>query len=73
MKNSLLNYDIVVDNVMLLCDNESAIKIAHNPVQHSQTKHIYICHQFLRDHVVKGDIVMSHVGKQQLAGIFTKS
>jgi hypothetical protein len=26
----------------LLCDNESAIKIANNPIQHSRTKHIDI-------------------------------
>jgi hypothetical protein len=37
-----------------LCDNESAVKIANNPVQHSSTKHIDIYHHFLRDHVAKG-------------------
>jgi hypothetical protein len=30
-----------------LCDNESAIKIAYNPVQHNKTKHIEICHHFI--------------------------
>ena len=68
-----MDYDIVEKKVPLLCDNESAIKIAHNLVQHSRTKHIDVCHHFLRDHVTKGDIVMSHVGtEQQLADIFTK-
>jgi methyl coenzyme M reductase subunit D len=42
----------------LLCDNESAVKIANNPVQHSRTKHIDIRHHFVRDHVAKGDIIL---------------
>jgi hypothetical protein len=57
----------------LLCDNESAIKLATNPVQHSRTKHIDIRHHFLRDHVGKGDISVYSIGiDDQLADIFTK-
>ena len=57
----------------LLCDNESAIKIAYNPVQHTRTKHIEIRHHFIRDHVARGDIELSYVcTKDQLADIFTK-
>ena len=60
-------------NVPLYCDNESAIKIAHNPVQHSKTKHIQIHHHFLHDHVWKGDISIEHVRTEdQLVDIFTK-
>jgi hypothetical protein len=62
MKQALLDYDIVAKKVPLLSDNESAIKIAHNPVQHSRTKHIVVCHNFIRDHVAKGDIDLMHVG-----------
>jgi hypothetical protein len=59
--------------IPLLCDNESAIKIANNPVQHSRTKHIDIRHHFLRDHVSKGDIKIDEVSTDdQLADIFTK-
>ena len=73
MKQTLKDYGINVKNVPLSCDNESAIKIAHNPVQHSKTKHIQICHHFLRDHVLKGDISIEHVKtEEQLADIFTK-
>jgi hypothetical protein len=56
MKQTLLDYGVKFNEIPLLCDNESAIKIANNPVQHSRTKHIDIRHHFLRDHVSKGDI-----------------
>ena len=73
MRQTLRDYGINIDHVPLLCDNESAIKIANNPVQHSRTKHIDIRHHFLRDHVAKGDIELSHVRtEKQLADIFTK-
>ena len=73
MKQTLKDYGINMKNVPLYCDNESAIKIAHNPVQHLKTKNIQICHDFLRDHVLKGDISVDHVSTEdQLADIFTK-
>jgi hypothetical protein len=50
-----------MNQVSLLCDNESVIKIAYNPYEHSTTKHIDIRYHFLRDHVIKGDIVISYV------------
>ena len=57
----------------LLLDNESAITIAHNPVQHSRTKHLEVRHHFIRDHISKGDINLKHVRiEKQLADIFTK-
>jgi hypothetical protein len=49
-----------MNHIPLLCDNESAIKIAYNPCEHSRTKHIDIRHHFLRDHVMKG-ILLSHM------------
>jgi hypothetical protein len=73
MRQTLEDYGIHFDKVSLLCDNESAIKIAHNPVQHNKTKHIEICYHFIRDHVNQGEINLSYVGTQdQLADIFMK-
>ena len=73
MKQILLDYGVVLDRIPLLCDNESAIKIANNPVQHSRTKHIDIRHHFLRDHEAKGDISLQGVrSEEQLADILTK-
>jgi hypothetical protein len=73
MKQTLLDYGVIFDKVPLLCDNESAVKIINNPVQHSCTKHIDIHHHFLRDHVAKNDISLEGVrSEDQLADIFTK-
>ena len=73
MKQTLKDYGINKKKVPLFCDNESAIKISHNPVQHSKTKHIEIRHHFLCDHVLKEDIDIIHVNTEdQLADIFMK-
>ena len=48
MKQTLLDYGVVLEKLPLLCDNESAVKLANNPVQHSRTKHIDIRHHFLK-------------------------
>jgi hypothetical protein len=45
----------------LICDNESAIHVAENPVEHIHTKHIDIWYHFLRDHSQRRDIVIDHV------------
>jgi hypothetical protein len=59
--------------VPLLCDNESAIKLTNNPVQHARTKHIDVRHHFIRDHQQKGNISIESMGTEyQLADIFTK-
>jgi hypothetical protein len=74
MRQTLSDYGRKFSKIPLLYDNESSIKLANNPVQHSRTKHIDIRHHFLRDHEAKGDIALHHVStKRQLADIFTKS
>ena len=57
----------------LLCDNDSAIKLTNNPVNHARTKHIDVHHHFIRDHQQKWDISIESVGTEdQLVNIFTK-
>jgi hypothetical protein len=73
MQQTLKDYGYTMNHVPILCDSESAIKIACNPCENSITKHIDIRHHFLRDHAIKGDIVILYVGtNNQLADIFTK-
>ena len=73
MRQTLQDFGCHFTKILLLCDNESAIKLINNPVSHSRTKHIDIRHHFLRDHEAKGDIKIHHVStEKQLADIFTK-
>jgi hypothetical protein len=73
MRQTLRDFGYNLSKVPLLCDNESAIRMADNPVEHSRTKHIDIRHHFLRDHQQKGDIEVFYVSTEnQIADIFTK-
>jgi hypothetical protein len=73
MRQTLRDFGYNLSNVPLLCDNESAIHLADNPVEHNRTKHIDIQHHFLRDHQQRGDIDIYHISTEnQLADIFTK-
>jgi hypothetical protein len=73
MRQTLRDYGYKLSKVSLLCDNESAIRMADNPIEHSRTKHIDIRYDFLRDHQQKGDIENAYVSTHnQLADIFTK-
>jgi pyruvate-formate lyase len=61
MRQTLRDYGYKLSKVPLLYDNESDIRMAENPVEHSRTKHIDIRYHFLRDHSQMGDIVINHV------------
>ncbi|GJS31797.1 retrovirus-related pol polyprotein from transposon TNT 1-94 [Tanacetum coccineum] len=51
MKQALIDYDIRLDDVLIMYDNKGAIDLSKNPVQHSRIKHIDIRPHFLRDNV----------------------
>jgi hypothetical protein len=71
--DTLKDHGYTLNHAPLVCDNESVIKIAYNPCEHSRTKHIDIRYHFLRDHTIKGDIMISHVRtNKQLDDIFIK-
>ncbi|GJR05263.1 retrovirus-related pol polyprotein from transposon TNT 1-94 [Tanacetum coccineum] len=73
MKQSLVDYDIRLNDVPSMCDNKGAIDLSKNPLQHSRTKHIEIRHHFLRDNVQKGHISIEKVSSvDNIADILTK-
>ncbi|RDX85955.1 Copia protein, partial [Mucuna pruriens] len=59
--------------INLFYNNNLAISIAHNPVQHNKTKHIEIDRHFIKEKLNSGFVVTTHVPiGLQVAYIFTK-
>ncbi|XLR00841.1 hypothetical protein S83_067039 [Arachis hypogaea] len=57
----------------LVCDNKSAISIAHNPVQHDRTKHVKIDRHFIKEKLDNSLIATKYIpSRLQLADMFTK-
>ena len=57
----------------LHCDNQSAIKLAHNPIYHARTKHIELQHHFIRENIESKEIKLIYCNTSDtVANIFTK-
>ena len=57
----------------IFCDNLSAVSLAHNVVLHSRTKHMELDIFFVREKVIKKELMVSHVPAQdQWADVLTK-
>ncbi|GJU81440.1 hypothetical protein Tco_1283805 [Tanacetum coccineum] len=69
MKQALIDYDIRLDDIPIMCDNKSAIDLSKSPIQHSRIKHIEIRHHFLRDNVQKGNISIEKVASEDNIGV----
>ena len=58
---------------LLWCDNVSALAIATNPVFHARTKHIEVDYHFVREKVLRRDVMLKVISTHdQLADLFTK-
>ena len=63
-----------VSPMRLYCDNKAACDIAHNPVQHDQTKHVEVDRHFIKEKLEAKIIEVPHVqSEDQLADVLTKA
>ena len=61
------------DATLLLCDNQSCMAIAKNPVFHARTKHIEIQYHYVRELIEDGVVELVYYPTQDNgAYIFTK-
>ena len=62
-----------MEATMILCDNQSCIKMTENPMFHDKLKHIEIRYHYIRDMVQRGAIKLQYVGTdEQVADVLTK-
>ena len=55
------------------CDNQSAVKLAHNPVYHATSKHIELQHHFFREKIESKEIELIYCNtSDNVADILTK-
>nr|GEU75187.1 hypothetical protein [Tanacetum cinerariifolium] len=71
MKQALIDYGVMLDDIPIMCDNKGAIDLSKNPFNtHKQNT---IRHHFLRDNVQKWNISIEKVSSEEnIADILTK-
>ena len=60
--------------IKLCSDNQSAIRLAENPIFHARTKHVEVHYHFVREKFLQGEIELEQVNTEdQVVDIFRKS
>jgi hypothetical protein len=74
LKNLLSELNLSTNSTMKLWyDNQSAINIANNPIQHDQTKHVEIDCFFIKEKLDEGALKLNYVNSvEQVADCLTK-
>jgi hypothetical protein len=62
-----------MEATMILCDNQSCIKMTKNHVFHDKSKHIEIRYHYIHDMVQRGAIKIQYVNMdEQVSDVLTK-
>nr|GEX90272.1 hypothetical protein [Tanacetum cinerariifolium] len=73
MRSYLTDYGFQFNNILLYCDNKSAIALCCSNVHHSRAKHIDVRYNFIKDLMENGIVELYFVQTEyQLAYIITK-
>jgi hypothetical protein len=58
---------------LILCDNQSSIKMIENPILHDRSKHIEIRYHYIHDMVQRGSLKLQYISTdEQVVDILTK-
>jgi hypothetical protein len=58
-------FDLEMRATLILCDNQSCIKMTENPVFHDRSKHIEICYHYIRDKVQRGALKLQYISMDE--------
>lgn len=62
-----------LSHFILYCDNQGAIALSNNPVQHQRSKHIDVRYHFIREAIQNGKVQLFYVpSEENIADVFTK-
>ena len=50
----------------VFCDNQSTIKVAHNPVQHDKMKHVSIDRHYVKETIEENNISIPYISNEQI-------
>ena len=65
-------FDLEMEATVILCDNQSCIKMMENPMFHDKSKHIEIQYHYIHDMVQRGVVNLQYVGTdKQVADVLT--
>jgi hypothetical protein len=66
-------FDLEMRETMILCDNQSCIKMTENPVFHDRSKHIEILYHFICDMLQRGALKLQYISMdEQVVEMLTK-
>jgi hypothetical protein len=66
-------FDLEMRATMIICDNQSCIKMTENPVFHDRSKHIEIRYHFICDMVQRGALKLQYISTdEQVVDVMTK-
>jgi len=66
-------FGFTLDTTVILCDNQSGIRLSENPVFYDVSKHIDIRYHYIQDMVQRGAIRLQHISTdEQVADILMK-
>jgi hypothetical protein len=69
-----VQFDLEMEAIMILCDNQSCIEMTQNHVFHDKSKHIEIRYHYICDMVLRGAIKLQYViTNEKVAYVLTKS
>ena len=74
MKRILQDLKIEINGTCnVFCDNQSTIRVAHNPVQHDRMKHVSIDRHYIKETLEQNNIRIPYIqSAEQRADVLTK-